>query len=101
MYPSDAERLRQDLRHVVEDVEHILETSANATGEQAEAFRSLATERLHRVHARLGEMERDAAGRLQVAADRTNDYVKRRPWAVIGGAATAAFLLGVLSRSRH
>ena len=101
MNPTDAERLRQDLRNVIEDVEHILETTAETTGERAEALRSRASDRLHHIRLRLGEMEREAAGRLHIVRVCTNDYVKQRPWPVIGGAAALAFVLGLLSRPRR
>ena len=101
MYPTDGERLRHDLRNVVEDVEHILENTAQATGEHAEALRSQARERLHRIRTRLGEMEREAAGRMHIVSVCTNDYVRQRPWRVIGGAAAFAFVLGMLARPRR
>jgi ElaB/YqjD/DUF883 family membrane-anchored ribosome-binding protein len=98
---TDTDRLRQDLRHVVEDLEQVLRSAVHATGEEASELKSQAVDRLHDARLRLGDMERDAADRVREAAQLAKGYVQQHPWAVIGGASTVAFLLGMLVRSRR
>lgn len=101
MHNSELDRLRQDLRHVVDDLEQVVRAAAHATSDEALEIKAQAREQLHVVRLRLADMEHDAATRLREAADRANGYVREHPWAVIGGVATVAFLLGLLVKPRR
>ena len=97
----DSNRLKQDLRNVVNDVEKILDDMSETAGEQVGELKSRAGRQLRDVSARLGEVERNASVRMRAAGQRTQEYVQQHPWAVIGGASAMAFILGMLSRTRH
>lgn len=100
MNQIDNERLKADLRRVVEDVEAVLRSTANATGEQFEELRERARERLHAAHERLDHLEAEVAARGREAVRRGNAYVHAHPWTVVGIAAGCAFLLGMLAQRR-
>jgi ElaB/YqjD/DUF883 family membrane-anchored ribosome-binding protein len=101
MNQSDTDRLRQDLRRVVDDVEQVLQSMAGATGEHANDLKSKASQRLHEARERLNQIENDAVVRVRAAGERTEDLVQHHPWIAIGGASAAAFLLGMWSMTRH
>lgn len=97
----DTNRLKQDLRNVVEDVEHILDEMSGATGGQVGELKARASRRLQEARARLDDLELRSVARLRTAGLQTKGYVQQHPWAVIGGASAMAFVLGMLSRTRH
>jgi ElaB/YqjD/DUF883 family membrane-anchored ribosome-binding protein len=97
----DTTRLKQDLRNVVEEVEHILQEMSDSTGGQVDDLKSRASKRLQDARARLDDIEIRSAARLHAAGQNTQQYVQQHPWAVIGGASAVAFVLGMLSRTRH
>ena len=101
MYNSDIDRMRQNLGYVVDDLEHVVRSATHATSDEAVELKAEASEQLHEIRLRLAEMERDAAARIRDATETAQGYVRQHPLAVIGGAATVAFLLGLLVRSRR
>lgn len=86
----DKNQLRQNLHHVVDDIEKLLQDMSDTTGEQAGDLKWRAGKQLH-----------EARERLSAASQRTQDYVQQHPWAVIGGTTAMAFLLGMISKTRH
>lgn len=100
MNQTDTERLKADLRHVVEDVERVLQNAANATGGQVDEMKMRAGSRLHDARHRLAELEANGAARARAAMLRGDAYAHENPWAVAGVAAGAAFVMGLLAR-RH
>lgn len=97
----DTNRLKQDLRNVVLDVEQILDEMSDATGGKAGELKARAGKRLQEARARLDDLELRSVARLREAGQQTQGYVRQHPWAVIGGASAVAFVLGMLSRTRH
>ena len=100
MNQRDTERLKADLRHVVEDVERVLQQAGSATGGQVDEMKLRAGNRLHHARRRLAELEADTAARAREAVRRGDAYAHENPWAVAGVAAGAAFVMGLLAR-RH
>lgn len=100
MNQIDTERLKADLRHVVEDVERVLQQAGSATSGQVDEMKLRAGNRLHSARQRLAELEADAAARARAAVRRGDAYAHENPWAVAGVAAGAAFVMGLLAR-RH
>jgi ElaB/YqjD/DUF883 family membrane-anchored ribosome-binding protein len=97
----DTTRLKQELRNVVEEVEHILaEMPETNVGPVAE-FKARASRRLHDARTRLDDLEIRSVERVREAGQQAKGYVQQHPWAVIGGASAVAFVLGMLSRTRH
>jgi len=98
----DSDRLRQDLRNVVVDVEHVLKSMTEATGERAGEMKSQARQRLHEARERLANIQQESAARIRAAGQRTDDLVQQHPWLAIGSVSAVAFLLGKWSsRTRH
>lgn len=94
----DSELLKEDLRVIAGDVEHLMRDVADGAGERSEEFR----ERLRGVRERLNRLEQQSVDRAKQAADSAQRYVHEQPWVVVGAAATVSFLLGLMSgRSRH
>jgi len=98
---TNSDRLRQDLRDVVHDIEGIVQGLADATHDEAGELKARTRTALNHVRDRLGEIEHDAATRLRTTGARTQRYVHERPWLVIGAAAAAAFVLGTLVKLRR
>jgi len=97
----DTIRLKQELRNVVEEVEHILEEMPDTTPGPVAELRARATTRLHDARARLDDLEIRSVERVREAGQQAQGYVQQHPWAIIGGASAMAFVLGMLSRTRH
>ncbi|NII11084.1 DUF883 family protein [Oleiagrimonas sp. C23AA] len=93
----DSELLKDDLRIIAGDVEHLMQDVATGAGERGEEFR----QRLHTVRERLNRLEQKAAGRAREANTRFQHYVHEQPWVMIGTAATAAFLFGLITARSH
>lgn len=96
----DTDRLRADLHHVVEDVERVLQSTANLTDRQITELRERADRGLHAARERLAGLEAEAATRGRVVVHRSRTYAQDNPWTVAGIAAAAAFLIGWLGRRR-
>jgi len=79
------EKLMQDLRSVVGDVEDLLKATANQTGERIEKARARAEQSL-----------RAARASLEDASRQVNDQVHQHPWTAVGIAAGVGLVLGIL-----
>lgn len=101
MNQLDPNRLSQTLRGVVDDVEQILQTMSDATGELLGGLKSRTSRQLSDARYRLGEIERQTARQLRRASRRTTGYVKDHPWQTLGGVAAVAVAVALLSRRRH
>lgn len=98
----DTDRLRNNMRAVIDNVEQALHQLADATGEEAGVLRSRAGRRLHDVQDRIGDMEHHAVARIRRAGRRTQAYVQDHPWQLVGGLTiAAAAALALLARTRH
>lgn len=98
---NSSEQLRQDLRGVVHDIEGIVQGLTDATSDQAIQLKDKARATLDNARHSLDAIERSTATHLRAAGNRTQRYVHQRPWLVIGAAATAAYVLGMLTRFRR
>lgn len=90
----DAQRLKDDLGTIAEDVEQLLEDVSEGADERAEEVRS----RLRAVRDRVIEAERAANQRVREGAVRTDRYLRENAWGVVAATAAVAFLAGLLSR---
>lgn len=99
MNQLNTDRLRNNLRAVVDNVEQALHHMSDATGEEVGELRSRAGRRLHDAHDRLGDMEHRAAARLRRAGRHTQTYAQDHPWQLLGGLTIAA-ALSLLARTR-
>ena len=97
----DSTRLKQELRTVVEEVEHILAEMPDANPGPVAELKARASKRLHDARTRLDDLEIRSVELVHEAGQQAQGYVQQHPWAVIGGASAVAFVLGMLSRTRH
>lgn len=101
MKQLNPERLRHNLNTVVNDVEQILHTMSDATGDQVGDLKASAGNALHNLGFRLGEAERHAAAQLKRAGRQAQGYAREHPWQLLGGLAAITVALAMLSRTRH
>jgi ElaB/YqjD/DUF883 family membrane-anchored ribosome-binding protein len=90
------EKLMQDLKLVVQDVEELLKATASQTGEKIAAARARAEESLRGAQRHLFEAGDEAAARARAGADAADEYVRDNPWQAVAIAAGVAFIIGLL-----
>ena len=100
----DIERTRDqlvdDFATVLTEAEDMLKKASNETGDRTRDMRAQVEAKLLAAKLRLQEMQGDAVDRARDAARATDDYVHDNPWAAIGVAAGAGFVLGALLSRR-
>jgi ElaB/YqjD/DUF883 family membrane-anchored ribosome-binding protein len=84
MQPN-TDKLTQDLRAVIGDVEELLKATADQSGE-----------RIQDIRARAEKSVRVARERLHAAADDFNGSVRENPWTAVGVAAGVGLLAGLI-----
>lgn len=94
------ESLLDDFSAMLTEAEELLKRAGNETGERAKDLRAQVEAKLLSAKLRLQELEGDAMDRAKSAARVTDDYVHDNPWRVIGVAAAAGFLVGLLVNRR-
>jgi ElaB/YqjD/DUF883 family membrane-anchored ribosome-binding protein len=94
------DKLMEDLRRVVEDVEGLLKVTAGQVGEKVGEARSRAEDTLRAARARLSDLEEQARERATELTSDADGYVRDNPWQAVGIAAGVAFLLGILVSRR-
>lgn len=101
MKQLNPERLRHNLNTVVNDVEQILHSMSDTTGEQVGELKYRAESQLHDARVRLAEVERHTAAQLRRAGRQAQGYAKEHPWQLLGGLAAIAIAAAMLSKTRH
>ncbi|HSD00027.1 MAG TPA: DUF883 family protein [Casimicrobiaceae bacterium] len=94
------ESLLDDFSAMLTEAEELLRRAGNETGERAKDLRAQVEAKLLAAKLRLQELEGEAMDTARVAARATDDYVHENPWAAIGAAAAAGFLIGLLMNRR-
>ena len=100
MAEASVNKLMDDLRQVIVDVEELLKATAGQAGERVSEARQRAEQTLRATRLRLGELEGEAMERAREAAGEADRYVRENPWQSIGIGAGVAFLVGVLVSRR-
>ena len=90
------DKLAQDLKIVVSDLEELLRATASQAGEKVAAVREKVQENLQRYKVKLAEAEDAMIDRGKQAARVTDEYVHDHPWHAVGIAAGVGFLVGLL-----
>jgi ElaB/YqjD/DUF883 family membrane-anchored ribosome-binding protein len=98
--PVTKDKLMEDLKAVVVDVEELLKATANQTGERVAAARARAGESLKAAKARLAEAQSSIIENTKAGAKATDDYVRANPWKSVGIAAVVGALIGALISRR-
>ena len=93
---SPLRNLRKDLYAVARDAEALLKATAEVTNDRVQEVRERTEKTLSTV---LDHLDQDRL-RAQVRRvyESTDDYVRERPWAMIGAAAGVGLLIGLLMR---
>lgn len=94
------EKLMEDLRRVVVDVEGLVKATAGQAGERLGEARAKAEDTLRSARERLSEFEEQAREKAVEAAGEADRLVRDNPWQAVGIAAGVAFLLGILVSRR-
>jgi len=81
------QRLMNDFNTIVTDTEALLKAVRDVPGEKVEALRASAEAKLAATKER-----------LRAAQTQANTYVHENPWPLIGAAALAGFILGLMAR---
>ena len=97
---ASVDKLKDDVRQVIADVEELLKATAGQAGERIGEARSRAEKTLNGARQRLSDLEDDALSQARHAVGEADRYIGDNPWQSIGIAAGAAFLLGVLVSRR-
>lgn len=95
-----SDKLVKDLKSVVGDADDLLKELAGSTAEGFVSARTRVEGRLNDARARLAEARIAVAERAKGIAVAGTDYAKENPWKVLGGAALAGVIIGLLLRRR-
>ena len=93
---SPLKNLRKDLYAVARDAEALLKATAEITNDRVQEVRSRTEKTLRAAMEHLSDDRLRA--QVRRVAETTDDYVRERPWAVIGTAAGVGLLIGLLLR---
>ncbi len=93
-------RMAGDIRMVIADGEDLLKAAADVSGEGFAVARARFAEKLGNARARLADASQAAVGTARRSAAAADGYVHDNPWTVIGIAAAAGILIGVLAARR-
>ena len=89
------DKLRDDLRALVGDMEQLLKATASQTGQHMAQVRARAEESLQAAKLRIAEAQESALVRTRAAGRATDVYVRENPWQVVAIAAAAGLVLGL------
>ncbi|HET9864946.1 MAG TPA: DUF883 family protein [Steroidobacteraceae bacterium] len=93
-FAAPADPAVDELNHIVEQAEALLQKLGDETSETAAAVRERVSRTLEQARARLATTATEAEEVAASLADQADDYVRRNPWQAV---AIAAVLGGVLT----
>jgi ElaB/YqjD/DUF883 family membrane-anchored ribosome-binding protein len=88
--------LLADLQALIADAEALLKATAHQAGEKVQEAREQAEETIAIARKRLSQLKKTALKRGTQLVEDTDEYVHDNPWRVIGIAAGAGLLIGML-----
>ena len=92
--------VRQEFQKFVSDVEGMIHSTSELTGEELSQARHKLGERIASAKESIQSVSGDVANRAKHTAQATDEYVHEQPWKSIAVSAGVGFLLGMLvSRS--
>ena len=94
------EKLMEDLRAVIADLEGLLKATAKQTGERIAAARAKAEESLKAAKARLAEEKAAVMAKTKATAKAADDHVRANPWMAVGIVAAVGLVLSILAARR-
>jgi ElaB/YqjD/DUF883 family membrane-anchored ribosome-binding protein len=93
---SPLKNLRKDLYAVARDAEALLRATAEVTNDRVQEVRQRTEKTLSAAFEHLDQDRLRA--QVRRVYESTDDYVRERPWAMIGAAAGVGVLIGLLLR---
>ena len=90
------EKLRNNWKSLVNDLETVLGEVKNDLGDKAASVRARLERNLEAAKERLAEIEDDLKDQATAAAKVADEYVHENPWQSAGVALGVGFVLGVL-----
>ena len=93
-------KMADDIKTVTADGEELLKAAADVPGEGFAAVRQKFEEKFANARAKLADTSRAAIEKTRETAAATDAYVHHSPWTVIGVAAAAGILIGILAARR-
>jgi ElaB/YqjD/DUF883 family membrane-anchored ribosome-binding protein len=90
------DKLAQDFKVVVADVEELLRATASQAGEKVSAVREKVQDSVHRAKVKLAEAEDIVVDKGKQAARVTDEYVHDHPWRAVAVAAGIGLIIGLL-----
>ncbi len=90
-------KMMEDLKALVEDAQELLNATASQTGDLIGAARARAEESLKAAKAWVSEGQESVKSKSREACQVTEEYVKSNPWAALGIAVAAGFVIGFVS----
>ena len=95
-FQSPLRNLRKDLYAVARDAEALLKATADVTNDRVQEVRTRTEKTVRAAMDTLSNEE--LRNRVRRVATSTDEYVRERPWAMIGAAAGVGLLIGLLLR---
>lgn len=89
-------RLADDFDTLVSDAEALLKSTAAYSGDSLAAARGKFQDSLDQFRSRVSNARGAAAGKINYAATAAHEYVHDNPWKVVGAAAIAGLIFGLL-----
>jgi ElaB/YqjD/DUF883 family membrane-anchored ribosome-binding protein len=96
-----SDRLIADFQTFVGDVELLLKSAAQLPGDGLAVARERLEEKVSQAKSRLADVGATAANAAYQARDRSEDYIRGRPWTALGVAIAAGAVIGVLLSRRR
>jgi ElaB/YqjD/DUF883 family membrane-anchored ribosome-binding protein len=94
-------RLTNDLRHLLEDVQELIEITADQTSERLTALRQRLQNKLAEVKRNLAWEERALMDRTRQTAEKAVHYVEENPWSTLSVALGIGLIAaGLMCRNR-
>ncbi len=100
MQQVTTDKLVQDFNAVVRDAQELVKATVGIPNEKISAIRERAQESLTTATASLAQVKERTVTQVQDALRTTDAYVHEKPWRVLGIAAGAGMLLGLLMQRR-
>jgi len=94
------DRVIADFQTFVGDVEQLLKSAAQLPGDGLAVARGRLEEKVAQAKSRLADVGASAANAAYQARDRSEDYIRDRPWTALGVAIAAGAVVGVLLSRR-
>ncbi|WP_246265333.1 DUF883 family protein [Aromatoleum diolicum] len=94
------DKLVRDLKSVGSDADGLLKEVANSTAEEFAAVRTKIEGKLVEARSRLDSSRLAVTEKARHTADVTHEYVVENPWKVLGLAAAAGIIIGILMSRR-